>query len=97
MTECTLSGRLRYMSMVIPATEARNNFFDILNRVLYGEEVVLISKAGTDTLAKIESVPDSVKVLSRLFGSLSNKDAATMKTAVKAMRKGSWRKISSLD
>ncbi|KKS80408.1 MAG: hypothetical protein UV54_C0007G0017 [Candidatus Beckwithbacteria bacterium GW2011_GWA2_43_10] len=85
------------MSMVIPATEARNNFFDILNRVLYGNEVVLISKAGTDTLVKMESVPDSVKVLNRLSGSISAGDAKLMKAAVKEMRKMPLRKINSFD
>ena len=85
------------MSMVIPATEARNNFFDILNRVLYGNEVVLISKAGTDTLAKVESVPDSVKVLNRLAGSISAGDAKLMKAAVKEMRKMPYRKIKGFD
>lgn len=97
MTECTLSDRLKYMSIVISATEARNNFFDILNRVLYGNEVVLISKAGTDTLAKVESVPDSVKILNRLAGSISAGDAKIMKKAVKDMRKMPYRKIKSFD
>ncbi|MDZ7586488.1 MAG: type II toxin-antitoxin system prevent-host-death family antitoxin [Patescibacteria group bacterium] len=85
------------MSIVISATEARNNFFDILNRVLYGNEVVLISKAGTDTLAKVESVPDSVKILNRLAGSISAGDAKIMKKAVKDMRKMPYRKIKSFD
>ena len=85
------------MDTVISATVARNNFFDILNRVIYGEEVVLVSKAGTETLVKIESLPDSVKVLKRLFGSLSIKDAGTMKEVAGRMRNSPWRKIKSLD
>ena len=83
--------------MVIPATVARNNFFDILNRVIYGEEIVLVSKAGTETLVKIESLPDSVKALKRLFGSLSAKDAGTMKEVAGRMRNSPWRKIKNLD
>lgn len=83
--------------MVIPATEARNNFFDILNRVLYGNETVLISKAGTNTLVKVESVPDSVKVLNRLSGCISVEDAEIMKKSVKEMRKTPFRKIKSFD
>lgn len=85
------------MSMIIPATEARNNFFDILNRVLYGEEVVLISKAGTNTLAKMESVPDSLKILNRLAGSISSEDVKIMKKAVRDMRKMPARRIKSFD
>jgi len=85
------------MNTVISATVARNNFFDILNRVIYGEEVVLVSKAGTEKLVKIETLPDSGKVLKRLFGSLSVRDARTMKAASGEMRTSSWRKIKSFD
>ena len=72
MTECTLSGRLRYMSMVIPATEARNNFFDILNRVLYGNEVIYITKAGTKAMAKMTKYPLTNKILDNLSKKVRN-------------------------
>ncbi|PIP52597.1 hypothetical protein COW80_05045 [Candidatus Beckwithbacteria bacterium CG22_combo_CG10-13_8_21_14_all_01_47_9] len=54
------------MSMVIPATVARNNFFDILNRILYGNEVFYITKAGTKAMVKMSKYPSTNKILDRL-------------------------------
>lgn len=74
------------MSNIISATEARNNFFHLLSRVLYGGETIFISKEGADNLAKIESVPVADKTLKELAGSISVKDARAMKKAVAATR-----------
>jgi len=81
--------------MVIPATEARNNFFDILNRVIFGEETIYISKAGTKTMAKIENAPETMKILDELAGSWSEKDADIVTKAIKTARSYPKRKVLS--
>jgi len=81
--------------MIIPATEARNNFFDILNRVIYDEETIYISKAGTKTMAKIESAPEVMKILDSLAGCWSEKDAESVTKAIKKTRSYPKRKVLS--
>ena len=70
------------MNIIITATEARTNFFDLLNRVLYAGETVFISKAGVDTIAKVERVDNSVSILAKLAGSVSESDAESMKKTI---------------
>ena len=67
------------MSMVIPATEARNNFFDILNRVLYGNEVIYITKAGTKAMAKMTKYPSIKKILDNLSEKTRTKGKNSLK------------------
>ena len=97
LTECTLSGRLRNMSMVIPATEARNNFFDILNRVLYGNEVIYIAKVGTKAMVRLEKNPSTEEILDSLAGSITDEDAEIMTKAIKKTRSYPKRKVLSFD
>lgn len=85
------------MKNVIPATEARGKFFHLLNRVLYGGETIYITKTGADTVAKVESVPNSHRVLTDLAGSLSEKDAQLMKEAILKSRFYPKRKIKVFD
>lgn len=73
MTECTVSDRLNYMSTIVSATVARNNFFDILNRVLYGNEVIYITKAGTKARAKMSKYPATNKILDNLSEKILSK------------------------
>ena len=96
MTECTLTVYHRFMNIIITATEARTNFFDLLNRVLYAGETVFISKAGVDTIAKVERVDNSVSILAKLAGSVSESDAESMKKTIAKARKYSKRPTASL-
>ena len=86
----------RFMNIIITATEARTNFFDLLNRVLYAGETVFISKAGVDTIAKVERVDNSVSILAKLAGSVSESDAESMKKTIAKARKYSKRPTASL-
>ena len=86
----------RFMNIIITATEARTNFFDLLNRVLYAGETVFISKAGVDTIAKVERVDNSVSILVKLAGSVSESDAESMKKTIAKARKYSKRPTASL-
>lgn len=81
------------MNIVIPATKARSDFFNLLNRVLYSGDTIFISKSGTDSMAKIESVPDTKTILSRLAGSISVKDADIMEKSIYSARARHTRKI----
>lgn len=83
------------MTLIISATAARNNFFDILNRVIYGEETIYISKAGTKTMAKIESAPETMKILDSLAGCWSEKEAGMVTKAIKKARSYPKRKVLS--
>lgn len=85
------------MSMVIPATEARNNFFDILNRVLYGNEVIYIAKVGTKAMVRLEKNPSTEEILDSLAGSISEEDAEIMTNAIKKARSYPKRKVLSFD
>jgi len=85
------------MSMVIPATEARNNFFDILNRVLYGNEVIYIAKVGTKAMVRLEKNPSTEEILDSLAGSISEEDAEIMTNAIKKTRSYPKRKVLSFD
>ncbi|PIR43331.1 hypothetical protein COV24_03335 [candidate division WWE3 bacterium CG10_big_fil_rev_8_21_14_0_10_32_10] len=82
---------------IYTATEARKNFFDILNRVLYGNERMFIKKSGSEDLIKIERSDNSLKSLKKLAGSISKKDARIMKEVVKDSRKAFSRQIKSFD
>ena len=84
------------MNITITATEARTNFFDLLNRVLYAGETVFISKAGVDTIAKVERIANSASILAKLAGSVSESDAGLMKKAVAKARKYPKRQTVSL-
>ena len=86
----------RFMNIIITATEARTNFFDLLNRVLYAGETVFISKAGVDTIAKVERVDNSASILAKLAGSISESDAGSMERAIAKARKYSKRPTASL-
>ena len=86
----------RFMNIIITATEARTNFFDLLNRVLYAGETVFISKAGVDTIAKVERVDNSASILAKLAGSVSESDAESMKKTIAKARKYSKRPTASL-
>jgi len=85
------------MNTVIPATVARNNFFDILNRVLYGNEVIYITKTGSKTVAKIEGAPDPMKILKKLAGSWSDEDADMVMKAIAKARSYPKRKVLPFD
>ena len=85
------------MSTVVTATSARANFFNLLNRVLYGNEDVYIKKAGVDVMIKLEVVTNSRTTLSSLAGSLSKKDSATMLDSIINARKIKPRNIVLLD
>lgn len=72
-TECTL---ILNMATVIPATKARNNFFDILNAVIYKGEEFVVEKSGEGSVRimpepKRPSPEEIDKILSefkRVFG-----------------------------
>ena len=81
------------MMKVFTATEARSNFFNLLNRVLYAGETIFIRKAGTDGVVKLESVPDGRMILKSIAGSISVKDANYMKETIRKSRL--YRKRSS--
>lgn len=84
------------MNVTVTATEARTNFFDLLNRVLYAGETVFISKAGVDTFAKVERVANGASILAKLAGSISESDASSMKKAIAKARKYSKRPTAQL-
>jgi len=76
------------MKSIITATKARESFFEILNRVLYGKETIFITKAGADkNVVKLERVPESRSILNKLAGSISDADAKTMLTSISKSRK----------
>jgi len=83
------------MSMVIPATEARNNFFDILNRVLYGNEVIYIAKVGTKAMVRLEKNPSTEEILDSLAGCWSEKDADMVTKAINKVKSYPKRKVLS--
>lgn len=85
------------MSMVISATAARNNFFDILNRVLYGNEVIYIAKVGTKAMVRLEKNPSTEEILDSLAGSISEEDAEIMTKAIKKARSYPKRKVLNFD
>jgi|GEM_PF-6174282 prevent-host-death family protein len=85
------------MSLVLNATNARANFFDILNRVIYGGETIYVTKAGTDEMVKLETVSNSKKALGELAGSWSKKEADGMMKAVETTRSYPKRKVLSFD
>lgn len=84
------------MSLTVTATEARNDLFKLLNRVIYKGETVYITKAGTESMIKVTSVPASSVTLSKLAGSISNKDASVMKTAIAAAKNYPSRKVATI-
>lgn len=67
---------------VLNATEARKNFFNLLNRAIYGHEAVYISKAGADKLVKLEATSPGRRTLRKLAGEMTEKDADTILHAV---------------
>lgn len=76
-------------STVINATKARSEFFELLNRVLYGNERVLISKAGAKGMVELKRV-EKPKKFSDFAGVISEEDAEIMKGVIEADRKR-WR------
>ena len=72
--------------MLISATEARKNFFELLNRVIYGGEEIYITKSGAKTLVRIEKVDTKNEGLMSFAGFLSDKDAKLMKREIKKSR-----------
>ena len=82
---------------IAAATKARERFFDILNRVLYDDETFYITKAGADSLVKLEKVPPGRETLAALAGSIGKKDAALIKKAVANARTYSKRKVLSFN
>lgn len=69
----------------ISATDARNNFFQLLNQVMYEDLQVIIGKAGTDrevvlkekTSSK-EEYEKTMKVLRGTYGALKNTPASRL-------------------
>lgn len=93
----TLLYNLDSMATAISATEARNNFFTILNKVLFGNETVLISKAGSDVLVKIERAADGREILRELAGSIANAEAEKMEDSIMAARLRETRDLPSFN
>lgn len=85
------------MSLVIPATVARSEFFNILNRVLYGGETVYIAKVGTKDMVRMEKSPSTEEILDSLAGCMSDKDADVMLKTIKKARSYPKRKVLSFD
>ena len=61
----------------ISATNARNNFFTLLNRVLYEDVNLIIEKAGTDKVAVVSSTKsfdlkknERLEALKKTYGAL---------------------------
>ena len=73
-------------STVINATKARSEFFELLNRVLYGNERVLISKAGSKGMVELRRV-EKPKKFSDFAGVISEEDAEIMRKTVAEARK----------
>jgi prevent-host-death family protein len=69
----------------VSATDARNNFFNLLNQVMYENLQVIIGKAGTDrevvlkekTSSK-EEYEKTMKVLRGTYGALKNTPASRL-------------------
>jgi hypothetical protein len=72
-------------STVINATKARSEFFELLNRVLYGNERVLISKAGSKDMVELRRVEP--KTIDDLAGVFTKEDANIIEETIKADRK----------
>ncbi len=72
-------------STMMNATQARSQFFELLNRVLYGGETVYISKAGAKDVVEIKRVAKP-KTLKDFTGIISEEDARLMKEAIAEAR-----------
>lgn len=83
--------------MILSATDARANFFDILNRALYGGEDIYITKAGADKMIKLKTVSKSREILDELAGSWSGEEADKTLKAIKKARSYPKRKVLSFD
>lgn len=83
--------------MLISATEARKNFFEILNRVLYGGEEIYVTKSGANSYVRMERVKYEEASIMDFAGIISDKDAKLMKDAVAKARKYPKRKVKSFD
>ena len=64
----------------ISATEARNDFFTLLNKVIFGETTVIINKAGADREAVLsvattdaDALNERITLLDESFGVYKNK------------------------
>ena len=85
------------MNNILTATKARNDFFNILNRVIFGNEAVYVKKEGADSLVKIERVSKTESILDELAGCISDTDAKKMKDAIAEARTYPKRKLHSFD
>lgn len=79
--------------MLISATEARNNFFELLNRVLYGGEEIFVTKSGAKSYVRMEKVDSKEASIMDFAGIISDKDAKLMKDAIAEARKVKKRKV----
>lgn len=77
------------MKKVYKATEARKNFFNILDNVIHDGEVVYITKGNSNKMIKIETVDKNKVGLSNLAGVISDKDATEISKTIKSARKKS--------
>ena len=83
------------MKNISTATEARKNFFDIVNNVLYNNEDYYITKAGVKAvMVKVSRVVDPREEFLSLAGSISNIDANKIKSTVKTTKGYKSRKIN---
>lgn len=85
------------MKTLITATEARKNFFSILNRVLYGNEEIFVTKSGTNSYVRLEKIDPEEGSLMSFAGTISDKDAKLMKAAIKKARRVKKRKVKSFN
>lgn len=59
----------------ISATEARNNFFDLLNRIYYGKKSVVVKRNKVPLVAILPFSEWVKKTIKSQMGILSSKDA----------------------
>jgi antitoxin (DNA-binding transcriptional repressor) of toxin-antitoxin stability system len=83
--------------MLISATDARKNFFELLNRVLYGNEEIFVTKSGSKSYVRLEKVESTEASIMDFAGTISDKDAKLMKDAIAKARKYPKRKVKSFD
>ena len=81
---------------IYTSTQARNNFFEILNRIIYGNEEIYIKKSNSDKLVKLHRVNSALNSLESVIGSIDNKTALKMKKDIKEGRKGIKREVLEL-
>ena len=80
------------MTKVISATNAKNNFSDILNHVHYSNEDFIVERNGEKValiipLADAALTKEKAEKLGKLFGVISDKEATKLKKIAKEFRK----------